>query len=185
MSGHPLILIVAPRPVAREPFMVRRRLGQHDLLLQRRRCLGHDDRIQDGRGGRARRIPRRHRSGSGRGRYHRIGLRVRRRGRRNQMRFRLGNTSAEKHKSATTGEHGDKLRGRANGGRREQKINHSFHFTVSIPSPGFLRDGVFKVGARRTLSTVLHTRRVLFSEHDFSSQSTEFEGGHGGRCIPL
>jgi hypothetical protein len=44
MSRQPLILIVAPGPVAGNPDVIGRRPGCRHLLLQRRRSLHHDDR---------------------------------------------------------------------------------------------------------------------------------------------
>ena len=43
VTGHPLILVVTPRPVARDPHVRGRRLRQDYFRLERRRRLGDDD----------------------------------------------------------------------------------------------------------------------------------------------
>ena len=51
MAGHPLIAVVAPSPIAGDPNVLGRGLGQHDFLLQSRWCLGNDGGADDGHGG--------------------------------------------------------------------------------------------------------------------------------------
>ena len=49
MTCHPLILFVAPCPVACDPHIIRTRLSQHDVGLERRRSYGHNGRSCSGR----------------------------------------------------------------------------------------------------------------------------------------
>ena len=129
MSGHPFVPLVAPRPITGEPQMLRRRLGQHNFLLQRGWSLGHDNGVDRGHGGRGRiggiahDYRDRSRGGGGHDCSGRFG------GRRggNDVRFRFGSTTGKETKGAATGEECGERPGRTNGGRTSMMGNCWIH----------------------------------------------------------
>jgi hypothetical protein len=143
MACHPLIVIVAPCPVACDPHVAGRRLGQHDLRLERRRRFGHigggshgrcrrngnTGGVSDGHGGN--RVRGR---GSGGGR-HRAG----RRGWRwtgNHLRLGRGRATSQETNGPATCQDRCELSRHADGSRtRKEGKKLCFHFSRIRPHP--------------------------------------------------
>ena len=165
MSGHPFVTIIAPGPITGEPNMLRRGLGQNDLLLQCRWGLSCDRGAHNRRRGlhvsavcRVPLIRHDHRIGNDAGtgtcrcrRHSTVGGCGRRRCR-NHVRLRFSGATGEKTKYTTTSNGWNKSPCHVRGGHRRQKSKDIFfHRPKPTPAPAQTLWGVLgrSVGAKR------------------------------------